>query len=364
METRQAIVVRGRDRDCTVTVRRGALDSLGAVAAPLVRGRVAALVADTNTGPLFAARAVASLEAAGFRVAVREVPAGEGSKCLARLAELWDFFAAAGVARQDLVVALGGGVPGDLAGFAAATWMRGVAVVQAPTSLLAMVDSSIGGKTAIDLPAGKNLAGAFHQPAAVVADPDLLGTLPARELAQGMAEAVKYGCIRDADLFEWFEERAGAPFSGGDLERLVAACAAHKAAVVNEDEREAGLRATLNFGHTVGHALEKVLGYGTIAHGEAVAIGMVAAARLGEALGATGRGTADRIAALLARLSLPTRPDPAAPGFSREAIAGAMLSDKKKCGDRIRFVLLDRIGACRVVPLAPADVAARLPDIL
>ena len=360
----RAAVVRGRDGDCPVFVRRGALDGLGAIAAPLVRGRVAALVSDSNVGPLHAARAAAALEAAGFRVSARDVPAGEGSKTPARLAELWDFFHGARVSRQDLVVALGGGVVGDLAGFAAATWLRGVAVLQVPTSLLAMVDSSIGGKTAVDLPSGKNLAGAFHQPAAVVADPALLDTLPAREFSQGLAEAVKYGCIRDAAFFAWFEARAGAPFSAADAETLVRTSAAHKVAVVNEDERESGLRATLNFGHTVGHAVEKVLGYGTLAHGEAVALGMVAAAKLGEALGETEPGTAARIEALLAALALPTALGRVAPGVSAAALAEAMLSDKKRYGGEIRFVLLDRIGSCRVVPLAPADVAARLPGIL
>ena len=358
------VVVHGRDGDCPVLVRAGALDSLGAVLAPLVRGRAAALATDSNVGPLHAARAAAALEAAGFRVSVREVPAGEATKNVRVLAELWDFFHGAGIARSDLVVALGGGVVGDLAGFAAATWMRGVAVAQVPTSLLAMVDSSIGGKTAVDLPCGKNLAGAFHQPVAVVADPLLLRTLPAREFAQGLAEAVKYGCIRDADFFAWFEGRAGAPFADGDVERIVRTSAAHKAAVVDADEREGGLRATLNFGHTVGHAVEKVLGYGTISHGEAVAIGMVAAAKLGEALGRTEPGTAERLAALLAKLSLPTRLSQVAEGVDPAALADAARSDKKRDGDAVRFVFLDRIGACTVAPLSAASLAARLPAAL
>ena len=364
MKENTGIVVRGRDGDCPVVVRRGALDSLGDILAPLVRGRVAAVVTDSNVGPLYAARAAAALEAAGFRAAVREIPAGEASKDLANLAALWDFLHGAGVTRQDLVVALGGGVVGDLAGFAAATWLRGVAVAQVPASLLAFVDSSIGGKTAVDLPAGKNLAGAFHQPVAVVEDPQLLRSLPPREFAQGMAEVAKYGCIRDAAFFAWLEARAGAPFSDGDAERIIATCAAHKAAVVSADEREGGLRATLNFGHTVGHAVEKVLGYGAVPHGEAVAIGMVAAAKIGEALGRTEPGTAARTAELLARLALPTRLAQRAEGVAPAALLDAMMSDKKKFGAEIRFVLLDRIGACSVVPLAPAEIAALLPGAL
>lgn len=358
------IVVHGCEGDCPVFVRPGALDALGALVAPLVRGRAAALVSDTNVGPLHGARAAAALEAAGFRVSALDVPAGEASKTPARLAELWEFFHRAGISRQDLVVALGGGVVGDLAGFAAATWLRGVAIAQVPTSLLAFADSSIGGKTAVDLPCGKNLAGAFHQPVAVVADPRLLATLPPREFSQGMAEVAKYGCIRDAAFFAWLEEKAGAPFGEEDVARIVAASAAHKAAVVNADERENGLRATLNFGHTVGHAVEKVLGYGAVPHGEAVAIGMVAAAKIGEALGRTETGTAARVEALLARLSLPTRLAQVAEGVAPAALLDAMASDKKRYGDEIRFVLLDRVGACSVVPLAPASIAALLPAAL
>ena len=357
-------VVRGAAGPSPVYVGRGLLASLGEIAAGAVRGRRALVVTDSHVGPLHLAPALSSLRAAGFEAAAHEIPAGEPSKCLARLEEVWGALHAARITREDLVVALGGGVVGDLAGFAAATWLRGVAIVQAPTSLLAFVDSSIGGKTAIDLPFGKNLAGAFHQPAAVVGDPLLLRTLPPREFAQGMAEAVKTACIRDAALLDFLEARAGRSFSDEETERVVAACAGAKADVVSRDEKEGGLRMILNFGHTYGHAFEKVLGYDAVPHGEAVAVGMVAAARLGEALGVTPGGTAAALADLLARLALPTRVAdlPGGAGHAPREYFEATLSDKKKFGAEIRFVLLEGRGRARVVPLAPRLVEELLPE--
>jgi len=358
--------VRGAEGDSPIYVGRGLLSSAGEIAAGAVRGRRALVVADSNVGPLHLAPLVASLRAAGFEAATHTIPAGEASKRLSELERLWGALHAAGITRADLVVALGGGVVGDLAGFAAATWLRGVAVVQVPTSLLAFVDSSIGGKTAIDLPFGKNLAGAFHQPAAVVGDPDVLRTLPPREFAQGMAEAVKTACIADAGLLAFLRGRAGSPISPEDAERVVADCARIKADIVNRDEREGGLRMILNFGHTVGHAVEKALGYGAVPHGEAVSIGMVAAAKLGERLGETPPGTADALADLLARLSLPVRVAdlPGGAACAPAALAGAMLADKKRIGARLHFVLLEGWGRAKVVPMAPAEVRDALPAIL
>lgn len=359
-------VVHGAEGDCPILVGNGLLARAGGIAARAVRGRRALVVTDTNVGPLHLAPLVASLGAAGFETASFAFPAGEASKNLATLEAIWGALHRAGITRADLVVALGGGVAGDLAGFAAATWLRGVAVVQVPTSLLAFVDSSIGGKTAIDLPFGKNLAGAFHQPAAVIGDPLLLRTLPPREFAQGMAEAAKTACILDAGLLALLRERAGAPFSDADTERVVAACAAAKADVVNRDEREGGLRMILNFGHTVGHAVEKVLGYGAVPHGEAVAVGMVAAAKLGERLGRTPAGTSAALADLLARLSLPTRVAdlPGGAACAPDALFDAMLSDKKRIGARIHFVLLEAWGRAAVLPMDPADVRSALRAIL
>ena len=360
------VVVHGAEGDSPVYVARGLLARLGGIAAGAATGRRALVVTDSNVGPLHLPAALSSLRAAGFAAETHEIPAGEESKNLRELERLWGALHAAGIARNDLVVALGGGVTGDLAGFAAATWLRGVAVVQVPTSLLAFVDSSVGGKTAIDLPFGKNLAGAFHQPAAVVGDPDVLRTLPPREFAQGMAEVVKTACILDADLLAFLRERAGRPFSADDAGRAIAACVAAKGDVVNRDEREGGLRMILNFGHTVGHAVEKVLGYGAVPHGEAVAVGMVAAAKLGERIGRTPAGTADELADLLARLSLPVRVSdlPGAAACAPDALGDAMLSDKKRFGGEIRFVLLEGWGRAAVVPLDAGAVREALPAIL
>jgi 3-dehydroquinate synthase len=359
-------VVHGAEGPSPVFVGNGLLARAGEIAARAVPGRRALAVTDSNVAPLHLAPLLASLRASGFAAESLEIHAGEASKNLRTLETLWNALHAAGITRGDLVVALGGGVVGDLAGFAAATWLRGVSVLQAPTSLLAFVDSSIGGKTAIDLPFGKNLVGAFHQPAAVVGDPLVLRTLPPREFAQGMAEVVKTACILDADLLAFLRERAGRPFSDADTERVIAACAAAKAGVVNRDEREGGLRMILNFGHTVGHAVEKVLGYGTVPHGEAVAVGMVAAARFGERLGKTPPGTASELVGLLRRLDLPVcaadLPDGGA--CTPDALADAMLSDKKKLGAEIRFVLLEGWGHATVVPILPADARAALPAIL
>lgn len=362
----QDIEVRATGGAYPVIVRAGAVRGLGALAAERVKGRTALVVTDSNVAPLHLPAVVSSLQSVGFAVSEHIVPAGEESKDLANLSALWDAMHGAGVTRSDLVVALGGGVVGDLTGFAAATWLRGVAVMQVPTSLLAFVDSAIGGKTAIDLPFGKNLAGAFHQPVAVLGDPLLLRTLPGREFRQGMAEVVKCGCILDADFFSFLESLPpGGPASEPDLVRVVRTCAAMKADVVSRDEREGGLRMLLNFGHTVGHAIEKVLGYGTVAHGEAVAAGMVAAARVGEALGVTACGVADRIAALLRRLSLPVEvSECGAAATDAGAIFPAMLSDKKKIGGEIRFVALERIGASRVVPLAPEALRPLVAAVL
>ena len=359
-------VVRGAEGDSPVYIGRGLLARAGEIAAGAVRGRRALVVADTNVGPLHLAPLLASLRAAGFEAERHAIPAGEASKSLAELERLWGALHRAGITRTDLVVALGGGVTGDLAGFAAATWLRGVAAMQVPTSLLAFVDSSIGGKTAIDVPFGKNLVGAFHQPVAVVGDPDVLRTLPPRERAQGMAEAVKTACIRDADLLAFLRSVAGRPLSGEETERVVAGCARIKADVVNRDEREGGLRMILNFGHTVGHAVEKVLGYGAVPHGEAVSVGMVAAAKLGERLGETPAGTAEALAELLAAFSLPTRVAdlPGGAACGPDALFAAMLSDKKKLGAKIHFVLLEGWGRAKSVPLDPAAVRGALPAVL
>jgi 3-dehydroquinate synthase len=262
--------------------------------------------------------------------------------------------AEARVARDGTVIALGGGVIGDLAGFAAACWMRGVRFVQVPTTLLAMVDSAVGGKTGVNLPLGKNLVGAFHQPALVLADIATLDTLPDRELRAGCAEIVKYGAIGDAEFFAWLEANSDRILArdGVALAHAVAASVAHKARVVASDERESGERALLNFGHTFGHALEQVAGFGTLLHGEAVAIGMLQAARMSAALGLASPDDADRLAGLLRQFGLPveapTAQDP-------EALLAAMTLDKKAAGGTPRFVLWRGIGSALLVDDVPRE---------
>lgn len=276
------------------------------------------------------------------------LPDGESEKTLANAERIFEALAKARVTRDGTVVALGGGVIGDLAGFAAACWMRGIRFVQVPTTLLAMVDSSVGGKTGVNIAQGKNLVGAFHQPAMVLADLATLETLPDRQLRAGFAEVVKYGAIGDAEFFAWLEKNAAALCArdSGALAYAVAQSCMHKAGVVSRDERESGERALLNFGHTFGHALEQVTGYSSLLHGEAVAIGMLQAARLSAAQGLADEGPAQRLEGLLAAMGLPTAPPP---GLDPQALLDAMALDKKATGSNLRFVLWRGIGAARIV---------------
>jgi len=281
------------------------------------------------------------------------LPAGEQEKTLARLGDVMSALAALGASRDATVVALGGGVVGDLAGFAAACWMRGVRFVQLPTTLLAMVDSSVGGKTAVDLPQGKNLVGAFHQPAAVLADVATLDTLPPRELRAGLAEVVKYGAIGDPAFFGWLEQNAQALLArdADALAHAIATSCAHKAGIVVRDETEQGERMLLNFGHTFGHAIETEQGYGGLLHGEAVAVGMVLAARLSADLGRAPWSDTARLAALLGRLELPVE---LPPGLSGEALLARMRLDKKAVSGAVRLILWTGLGH--------ADVAEGVPE--
>ncbi|MFW5815212.1 MAG: 3-dehydroquinate synthase [Wenzhouxiangella sp.] len=283
------------------------------------------------------------------------LPAGEEHKTLANWQRLIDELVALGAQRDATVVALGGGVIGDMAGFAAAAYMRGVRVVQVPTTLLAQVDAAVGGKTGVNLAAGKNLVGAFHAPAAVIVDIDTLTTLDNRDYRAGLAEVVKYGAIRDAGFLAWLEQEADALNARlpDTLREAVFRSVANKAEVVAADEREAGSRALLNFGHTFGHALETVTGYQRFRHGEAVAIGMGLAARLSELLGMAPVGVADRLIALLARLELPT--DLPA-DVEADRLLALMRLDKKNAADQIRLVLLEDVGRAVVRPCPSDDI--------
>lgn len=328
----------------------------GTLLAQPLRGRHALVASDANVAPLYARRVADALRAArpDAHIATCVMPAGEQEKTLTRFGDTIDALAALGATRDACVYALGGGVVGDLAGFAAACWMRGIDCVQLPTTLLAMVDSSVGGKTAVDLPQGKNLVGAFHPPRAVLADATTLRTLPARELRAGLAEVAKYGAIVDAAFLDWLAGHSEA-LLGGDAEVLCEAIArscAHKAAIVERDPFEHGERALLNFGHTFGHAIEAAQDYGALNHGEAVAIGMVLAARLSAALGLATDTDTMILRALLQRFGLPT----ALPaGLDPDALLARMRLDKKAQASGLRFVLWEGLGRARVVPDVPED---------
>lgn len=325
------------ERSYPIHIGSGNLDSIGeACETAGLKGRCL-IVTDENVAPLYAGRVLQCLEKAGFKPALEVLPAGETTKSQAQLLNLYSKAAAHGVDRKCFMVALGGGVIGDLTGFAAASWLRGIRFVQVPTTLLAMVDSSVGGKTGINIPEGKNLVGAFHQPELVLIDIDTLKTLPQRELAAGMAEVVKYGVIWDAKLFQDLEKSAEI---FPNIGKIIARCCEIKAEVVGLDEREGGLRGILNFGHTAAHAIENVAGYGEFLHGEAVAIGMVYAAHLSVALKGLSAEESARIEKMLARLSLPL----GVAGMEWKDIRAAMAVDKKTVGGLPKFVLADRIG--------------------
>jgi len=344
----------------TISIGAGLLER-GDLLARTIRGRNVLLVSDDNVAPLYAQRVVGALQAAhaGLRIDRFDLPAGESSKTLGYFAETLDALAAIGASRDATVVALGGGVVGDLAGFAAACWMRGIDCIQLPTSLLAMVDSSVGGKTAIDLPQGKNLVGAFHPPRAVIADTATLRTLPKRELRAGLAEMIKYGAIRDTEFLAWQETNLDGLLTGDDavLSEAIACSCEHKAEIVERDPFEHGERALLNFGHTFAHAIEAEQRYDGLNHGEAVAVGMVLAARLSSQLGLAQPADAKRLSTLLQRAGLPTV---LPTGLNPNALLGHMRLDKKATVDGSRFVLWDGIGRARLVAGVPDDAVLRV----
>ncbi|HVX84335.1 MAG TPA: 3-dehydroquinate synthase [Phycisphaerae bacterium] len=337
-----------------IRIEAGGLARLGEQVRAVAPAPSCAVVTDSLVGPLYLERAAASLAGAGYRVLVHTMPAGEAHKTLATASGALDTFLNARVERATPVVALGGGVVGDLAGLVAATLLRGVPFIQAPTTLLSAVDASVGGKVGVDHPAGKNLIGAFHQPRLVLTDIATFKTLPPRELRCGLAECVKHAIIREAGLFAFIESHVGKLLAcdSAAIEELVARNVAIKAAVVMEDPFEHGVRALLNLGHTFGHAIENVMGYTGIAHGEAVALGTIAATRLAAARGEFPPGDVGRIAALLEAIGLPT----ALPGLDVDRTFAAMATDKKVAGGRLRLVLPTAIGAARVVQTGDADV--------
>jgi 3-dehydroquinate synthase len=345
------VCVRLGPRAYDVRITSGDPRGLGPFARERSAGALAFVVSDEHVAP-HARAAADALAAAGFRTAEAVLPPGEQQKSLASAAGLYDLLAEAGADRKTLVVAVGGGVVGDLAGFVAATYARGLPLLMVPTTLLAMVDSSVGGKVGVNHPRAKNLIGAFHQPAGVWVDTASLATLPDREYRSGLAEVVKYGVAFDADLFAYLEASADAALrrEPAVVRHLVAASCRHKAAVVERDEREeSGLRALLNYGHTFAHAFETVGGYGSWLHGEAVAAGMVCASRLAERRGLVGPDVTERQRRLLSAFGLPTRPGP----WPAPELLAVMRSDKKAVAGRLRFVLPRRLGEAALVDDAP-----------
>lgn len=345
-------------RSYPIHIAAGGLSRVGEWMRAVAPGKRVLLVADAAVDALYGEPVAASLAGAGYQVARARVPSGETSKSSEQLVALYARCVEAGLDRSSAIVALGGGVVGDLAGYAAATYLRGIRLVQVPTTLLAMVDSSIGGKTGINLPHGKNLVGSFHQPVLVVCDPDALRSLPARERAAGLAEVIKYGVIRDAALFAFLEQHLPRIQAGESAaqEHVIARSCAIKAEVVAADEHESGERAILNFGHTLAHAIENVAGYGSYLHGEAVGIGMVYAAELSVRLKGFPVPDAARIEALVARAGLPVR----APELAWPALRRAMGVDKKSADGTPRFVLAEAIGrvayGCTVTESALEEV--------
>jgi len=331
-----------RDASYDILIGSGLLAQLPQILERYCPAAGYAVISDAHVGKLCGEELVQRLATTGSRAELLTFPAGEWNKTRDTWASLSDRMLAAHFGRDSAVIALGGGVVNDVGGFVAATYLRGVSLVQVPTSLLAMIDSSIGGKTGVDVPAGKNLLGAFHQPCVVVADTDLLGSLSSNQLSAGLAEAVKHGVIADAEYFAFLERDYAAIFAkhAPALERVVRRSVEIKAAVVAQDERERGKRAILNFGHTIGHAIEATSQY-EVLHGEAVAIGMVYEGRIAESLGVAAPGTTQRIAGALERLHLPIE----RPGSSEvDHLIAAMRSDKKVRAGEIRLALPSAIG--------------------
>ena len=329
-----------------ILIGRGILGQLGEEVKQRIQLCKAAIITDTTVEKLYAEQAEKSLQDAGFTTCRFVYPAGESSKHIGTLSDMLEFLAEEEVTRQDIIIALGGGVCGDMAGFAAAVYQRGIRFVQVPTTFLAAVDSSVGGKTAIDLKAGKNMAGAFYQPHLVLCDVDTLDTLPEEVFADGIAETLKYGIIGNAELFE----KTAAGSFRDDLEEIIETCVKMKRDIVVEDEFDTGVRQLLNLGHTLGHAIEKRSGF-TISHGHAVAIGMHLIAKAAEEKDLAETGLAEKIRRALENNNLPVSID-----YSAKEIAEGVWKDKKRRGGEISFVFPTEVGHCEIVKIPVGEV--------
>jgi 3-dehydroquinate synthase len=345
-----------QERSYPILIGENLLTRLGSECSQLSLGSQCAVISDHNVAPLYAKATLKSLQRSGFNPVLMTVPAGETAKSLKSVQLCYDQLAKHRLERKSFIVALGGGVVGDLAGFVAATYLRGIPFVQVPTTLLAQVDSSVGGKTGVNLKAGKNLVGAFYQPKIVLCDLATLDTLPPREFRAGFAEVIKYGIIYDLALFQRLERDLDklVKLDSETLSEVIARCCEIKAEVVGQDETESGLRAILNFGHTIGHAIEAISGYGKYLHGEAISIGQVAAAKLSVKLTGLSAKDADRIEKLFQRAGLPNKIklNPA----QMTKLFAAMKLDKKVSAGEIKFVLAERIGNVKWGQKVPAEL--------
>jgi 3-dehydroquinate synthase len=318
-----------------ILIGRGLIKNAGPLVKNVTEAKKITVITDTNVEKIYAEEVVSSLKSSGFDTSLFVYEAGEKSKTLSTIEKMYSHMADFRMSRKDIVVALGGGVCGDMAGFAAATYMRGIDFVQIPTSLLAQVDSSVGGKTGVDIAQGKNLVGAFRQPILVIIDPDTLLTLPEYYINDGMAEVIKYGCIKDSVLFKTLEEKNALEI----IDDVIESCVSIKRDVVNRDEKEAGERMLLNFGHTLGHSLEKIYNFEGLSHGQAVAIGMAMITEASEKAGLTEKGTLEKIVSLCKKYNLPVSDN-----ADVNEIINYCASDKKAGGGNVNLVLLKKIG--------------------
>ncbi len=335
----QTLRVNLPNREYDIKIEKGIFDRAGELVAEIHKPCRVAVVTDSNVGPLYGERLLNSFEKSGFEPFVITIPAGEGSKSVEQLTNLYTEMLGFGLTRSDLIVALGGGVVGDITGFCASTLLRGIPFIQIPTTLLAQVDSSVGGKVAVNLPQGKNLVGAFYQPKLVIMDPLCLDTLSDRVFCDGMAEVIKYGVILDEELFEKIESAPSREAIMDIIEDVVYRACDLKRMVVEEDELDTGKRMILNFGHTFGHAIEKKYNFTDYTHGEAVAAGMVMAAQYGEHLGISPDGTSKRIAELIGNFGLPQWVD-----IDKASLLNAVKVDKKGEGNLVSLVIPEKIG--------------------
>ncbi|MCY3017617.1 MAG: 3-dehydroquinate synthase [Planctomycetota bacterium] len=362
--TPRTVHVALNERSYDIIIQPNIIAEAGRVLAATVHSRRCLVVTDRNVGPKYGPRLAKSLQMAGFDGSLAELPPGEAAKSLKVAEILYDRCLGAGLDRGSCLIALGGGVIGDLTGFVAATYYRGIVFVQVPTTLLAMVDAAIGGKTGVDLPTAKNAVGAFHQPRAVLIDPLTLATLPDRELKAGLAEVIKYGVLDDAELFAFIEQHSQQLLAKDTaaLAHVIERCAAIKARIVSQDEREqgGGPRALLNLGHTFGHAIEAATGYQGYSHGEAVAIGMCMAVALSVELQWLAPADRDRVVALIAHVGLPTKLKPTDPDTN--TLYAASLKDKKVAAGSLRFVVAEGIGKTKVVTDVPEAVVKKVWD--